>query len=526
MNTRFNMTETKQQKAKICFLATAVFSLAANAFAYFNLTPHHDALNYALGFAGNWEISLGRFLLPIWGKLISDITVPWFTGLLSILFLSLAVWLCIEILNIRSKAGIILTAGFLSVNYSITELCGTYGYVLGAYTFTLMLVCAGVWLVTKSRRKSSVYIAALLICISMGLYQAYITVGFSLFLILVMQQTASEERLRSHLREWIRYVAAFVMGGILYFVIYKTVLHFTGITPPDSYNSLSKLSNMDIRYLADGAIMIYKCFIRFWFLSEAPSNRLIALVNLTLIVTAVAVAVSQILKQKEARTVRMILLFSCVALFPLASTLMSLLMHKINFRTIYAVFLFYPGCISLIEMNRSLAFRVTASENKRFIGRYVAQALCLACALILFSFVRFSNEAYTVSKVIYDRTITATTMIMTAMNSSEEYSPGETEVVVIGRLDSKENNITSMKNIDRFRSIRGYKKIAITYPLTFERYFRLMGHPVNMNIRDGSLITFYENKPEVKEMPCYPATGYCRMVDGRMVIKLSEEKTE
>ena len=187
------------------------------------------------------------------------------------------------------------------------------------------------------------------------------------------------------------------------------------------------------------------------------------------------------------------------------------------------MFLFYPACISLIEMNRPLSFCVNGSGNKRFIGKRATQALCLACALILFSFVRFSNEAYTVSKVVYDRTITATTMIMTAMNSSEEYLPGETEVVVIGRLDSKENNITSMKNIDRYRPIEGYKKVSITYPLTFERYFRLMGQPINMN-RDESIITLYESKPEVKEMPCYPAAGYCRMVDGRMVIKLAEEK--
>ncbi len=517
------MTETKRQNIKICFLATAVFSLVANAFAYFNLTPHHDALGYVLGFAGNWEISLGRFLLPIWGRLIVNITIPWFTGLLSILFLSLTVWFCIEILNIRSKAGIILTSGFLSVNYSITELCGTFGYALGAYTFALMLMCAGVWVVASCRSKASVIIAAALICISMGLYQAYITVGFSLFLILVMQQTASEKSLSSHLREWIQYVASFVIGGILYFVVYKTVLHFTGITPPNSYNSLSELSNMDIRYLADGAIMIYKCFIRFWFLSEAPSTWLIALTNLTLIVTAVAVAVSQILKQKEARAVRMILFFCCIVLFPLASMLMMLAMHKHNmdFLVSYAAFLIYPGCISLIEMNGPLSFCTNAPENKRFFRRHATQAFSLACALILFSFVRFSNEAYTVSKMIYDRTIMAATIIMVEMDATEGYLPGKTEVVVIGRLDSDESSITSLYNFDRFKSIRGFNKVAITYPLSFVTFFKLMGHPINMDWRDKSLTTFYENKPEVKDMPCYPVAGYCRMVDGRMVVKLN-----
>ncbi|MBQ1719765.1 MAG: hypothetical protein II027_03860, partial [Bacteroidales bacterium] len=85
------MAETKMQNLKICFIATAVFSLVANAFAYFNLTPHHDSILRVLRFAGNLEISTGRFLLPVWGKMIGDIAIPWFTGLLSILFLSLTV---------------------------------------------------------------------------------------------------------------------------------------------------------------------------------------------------------------------------------------------------------------------------------------------------------------------------------------------------------------------------------------------------------------------------------------------------
>jgi hypothetical protein len=517
------MTETKQQKAKICFLSTAIFSLAANAFAYFNLTPHHDSLGYVLHFAGRWEISLGRFLLPVWKELIGDITIPWFTGLLSILFLSLTVWFCIEILDIRSKAGIILTSGFLSINYSITELCGTFGYVLGAYTFALMLICAGVWMVINIKKKTAVIAAAVLICISMGLYQAYITVGFALFLILVMRQTTSQESLNSHLREWIRYAAAFAIGGTLYYIVYKAVLHFTGIEPPYSYNSLARLSNMDIRYLADGVIMTYKSFIRFWFLNKAPSTWLIALINLVLFVTAVVFVVNRIMKQEKAKAIRILLFFSCVALFPLASLLMSLFMHRTNmdFLVSYAVFLFYPGCISLIEMNGMPSFSSSTSEKSRFTEKRFVKVLCLACSLVLFSFVRFSNEAYSISKVIYDRTITAVTTIMVAMDASEGYLPGETEVVVIGSLESENSSITSNKRIDYFKALRGYKKVAITYPSTFEKFFRLMGHPVNTN-RDESIITFYENKMEVKEMPCYPVAGYCRMVDGRMVIKLAE----
>ena len=521
------MTEIKQQKAKICFLATAAFSLVANAFAYFNLTPHHDAIHHMLLFSDDGEISVGRFLHPVWGELVGSVTMPWFTGLLSILFLSITVWFCTDLLNIRSKAGIILTSGFLSVNYSIAELCGTFGYVLGAYTFALMLICAAVWMVANFKRKTSVIAAAVLICISMGLYQAYITVGFTLFLILVMQQTVSWNGLKFHFREWIRFVVPFVAGGILYLIIYKIVLHFTGIEIYTGYNSLTQLSrNLDIRYLVDGAIMIYKDFIRLWFLNKAPSTWLIALVNLTLIITAVVVAVSRIMKQEEAKAIRILLFFLCVVLFPLASTLMSLLMHntKMNFLVSYAVFLFYPGCISLIEMNGLPSFSSSTSEKSRFTEKRFVKVLCLACSLVLFSFVRFSNGAYSISKVIYDRTITAVTTIMVEMDATEGYLPGETEVVVIGRLDSKESSITSKKSIDYFKkALTGYKKVAITYPQTFERYFHLMGHPINM-IHKEAVVSLYENNSTVREMPCYPVAGYCRMVDGRMVVKFAEKK--
>ena len=508
-----------RQDLKLCILATTAFSLAANSFAYFNLTPHHDAINHTLLFNSKFEIAIGRFLHPVWGKLMGDITTPWFTGLLSILFLSIAVWMCVDILKIRSRVGIIVSAGFLSVNYSIIELCGTFGYVLGAYTFAIMLVCAGAWVVTKHQGIFAVLVAAVLICISMGLYPAYVTVGFTLFLIMLMQQTVAGEGFAKNIRAWIRYITSFAMGGALYFGVYKVVLFLTGIEPRNTYSSPSQLLNMDIKYLIKGLVLTYKCFIRFWILNAPPATLLISVVNLILFVTTVVLVFKRVMKQKQ-RVVIILLFFLCVALFPLASMLMQLLMqrNKMDFLVSYAVFLFYPGCFSIIEACAP-ELHSMLSEKKTFWKKYAPRALYFACALVLFTFIRFSNQSYTVSKVIYDRTLTAVSTIIVEMNESEEYIPGKTEVVVIGRLNSKDNNITSTDTIDRFRTIEGYGKVSITYPLTFDRFFRLMGHPINM-IQDTSVISLYENNSEITEMPSYPAEGYCRMVDGRMVIKL------
>ena len=101
---------------KIAIVSTAIFSMIANAFAYFNLMPHHDAINHALYFAGNWELSLGRFLLIPYGKIFGNIYMPWLNGWLSIVFLTVSVCLICEIYNMNKKWQIVLTAGFLTTN--------------------------------------------------------------------------------------------------------------------------------------------------------------------------------------------------------------------------------------------------------------------------------------------------------------------------------------------------------------------------------------------------------------------------
>ena len=59
---------------------TLLFSLLANAFVYFNVSPQHDSVNHMFEFAGTWELSLGRFLLPLYGNLQGQITTPWPTA--------------------------------------------------------------------------------------------------------------------------------------------------------------------------------------------------------------------------------------------------------------------------------------------------------------------------------------------------------------------------------------------------------------------------------------------------------------
>ena len=53
-----------------CLLWTFVFGLLAHGFAYFNANFSHDALYQLTADDDLWQVSLGRFLQPVWLSLI------------------------------------------------------------------------------------------------------------------------------------------------------------------------------------------------------------------------------------------------------------------------------------------------------------------------------------------------------------------------------------------------------------------------------------------------------------------------
>ena len=62
-------SERSMMRLRYSLLGAFVFCMAAHAFAYFTFAPIHDGVNYVSSFAGIWEVSLGRFMQPTYGKL-------------------------------------------------------------------------------------------------------------------------------------------------------------------------------------------------------------------------------------------------------------------------------------------------------------------------------------------------------------------------------------------------------------------------------------------------------------------------
>ena len=64
--------------------------------------------------------------------------------------------------------------------------------------------------------------------------------------------------------------------------------------------------------------------------------------------------------------------------------------------------------------------------------------------------------------------------------------------------------------------------LSISYYQTYDRYFRfVLGYPVNMV--PLSEVAGYLEDPEIQAMPIYPAKGAIQIINGVLVIRLSDD---
>lgn len=84
-----------------CLFWVFCSGLIAHGFAYFNAAFSHDGLYQLSGTDDLFQVSLGRFLQPVWRFVRGGISAPWLTGALSLLFIALAAHLVIHLLRLR-----------------------------------------------------------------------------------------------------------------------------------------------------------------------------------------------------------------------------------------------------------------------------------------------------------------------------------------------------------------------------------------------------------------------------------------
>ena len=494
-------------RLKFCFAATALCMLLAHGFAWFNLFPSHDSTILFFD-ADVVMLQLGRWVqLPYYRFLRGKISMPWLTGMFSVLWTALSVYLVSDLLKLRCKATMAFAA-VLGTAISITLLNATYNDKSDPFTCAMFLAFLGVYAVRRCRRPwLGVVLCGGCLCLTMGLYQGYIEFAIGLFLLCLLRDCLTRDLpWADYLRRGFTAVAGLLLGGVLYAVSMKEVLAYKHLELIDSYNGLQQMGRSGPAVWLSRLPGAYKQVFTTLLGYDVWNNRGMRLATALCLLLALVCLVLALRRKPRRVLAQMAIL---LVLLPLGLNVVFLLSEQApTLLMLYPVYLVYALVLLLTETDTA--------------PRSAAWLACVLCAFLTLENVIYANGAYTYRKLVYENTRGQVYTIMAKVQDLPGYVEGKTPVVFSG--DFTDSNFTYHNDLLRQyeEGDTGLSGSAITYDGTIKWWFaNIMGSGARVVNTQAELDAWAEN-PAVQAMPSYPARGCIAMVDSAAVVKLSD----
>lgn len=490
----------------VCVL---VFSALTHGYRFANLMFSHDSLVIDQTLDAVHKVALGRYLQPVYWLFRGGLTAPLLIGVLSTVFLAIAVCVIFSLFEIKEKAAILLLSGILSTNTTLTYTYAAYIHEGDAFMLSLLFAAAAVWVFQK--QKGGLWKGAILLCISMGLYQSYIQAAILLLMLILFFELLDGIPAAQVFGKGLRSVGMLAMGSALYYALFRLALLATGIAQEESYNGMGSLGTYAgepiLYHLVETYRKVFHVFhspdvYRFLNTPDVVSRYFLwavaAGIN-ALLIGGSAVVFLMHCKNKRLPAANMGLAVLLAVLMPFGSGVTNFLSKGLfHSLMMYAVYLFYLLAFVLLT---------------RYTGKpWVRLAACVGIAVLIWNNVVLANQIYLKKALQEQTTLSFMTRLADRLEQMEGYVPGETPVVFVGDYRTQ-TNLQPLQGFEALEAVGSYPALTVTNPDSIEQYFRfILNTPIE--IADFE----YKTHPE---MSCFPAAGSCIAENGTVVVRLS-----
>lgn len=482
---------------KIPIISAGFTALMAYVFMFTNKIVNWDDLQFLFG--KGYTITSGRWALELLEYVLPNYSMPWFYGIISCALLIFSICIIISIFKIENK---FLQGLLAAVIIAFPSEIGTmfYMFTSTSYAIAFLLAVLAVYLYLKPGIAGKI-IGVLCSVFSMGIYQAYITITISLFVLLLIKGLLRGEKdWLGTVKEGLKYVAYLLIIGVLYYAITMATLNFTD----------SELNGWAVRATSDSSGILHK-IVRSWKLFAAmvvlreyglETTTLSWAAHLICLGFAVLVSMFIMLKKKK---ILNILLYSVLVtvVFPLSINFVVVLIGEdgVHGLTLY-------GFISLYLFAAIVAECLEVSKLKNVLKDVTSLMLCV----IIVSNVYVANKSYLKQYLVYENTFSFYQSIVTQLQQTPEFDKNS-KLAVIGKV---EKDSSYLKNFgkDSIYGLCWFKDEAIsdefiTYYLGFDVPFATIEEKEKL-----------AKEEYVENMPVYPYHGYIQKVDDYLVVKL------
>lgn len=261
---------SERRRLLVSFGAVFLFGMLAHGYAFTNLTVSHDSLNemylfgsihYAAGSVAEWKISLGRFLYPAYRLIFSGAAgTPWLSGILSLVWISLAVYLIARMFAIDHVPLLAVLAGLCTVNATYSALTATYIFDLDSDMLAVLLavLAAYLWFTRSGWRR---IFAAIPVVLSLALYQAMVSVTVTLIMIACILRLWKNESAKDVFLDGLSAIGILLLAGAVYYLLVRAVCSAADVAIGSGYNGLANLGKMTLSLVPAAIRSTYKTWL-------------------------------------------------------------------------------------------------------------------------------------------------------------------------------------------------------------------------------------------------------------------------
>ena len=488
-------------------LLTLLLVLVAHGFCFTNLTYSGASVMLNAAKGSSAQISSGAFLLPIYWRIRGAIASPLWVGLLSAAYLSLASSLICGLLNLSSPYLIAMLSGAMALSPSVlAAFAGSIHTADSLFLAVLLAVCA---VVLCLRVRAGALLGALVLAGAQALDRCALAFFLSLTALCLLRSLLSddEEAPRAvddsllplaHDAERVAERGGVVVlygGGFLLF------LRRFGLDLEASLQAPA----------GKGLVGAWLYPFRLLFQPLTIYTHVGAVLHALLIALG-AFAFFKLLPRLKGRAPAAALL---VLLFPL-------LINLPAFSTLPADQTSMPYALLDVLLIILLQAAFEFSIDERHLA-YRLGSVALGVALLGTTF--FANQVYLKKALEFDSTLSVMTRVIARAEAEPEFELGTTPVALVGSIEDSDVSVVheGFEKLDVLDVARNNYAAVDDEGNTWYMW-EVMGYP--FNLVDTFTLGQLAARDDVQGMPAFPAEGCCQMLDGTLVIKLSDIEQE
>ena len=536
------------QAFRYSLLASAIWSLAAHAYAFLHSSFSHDALNaiYASSVEERWKVELGRFIFPIYRSVLrGQLLLPWVIGILFTLWVLLTVYFICKLFDVKFFSPILMIAGVLAVNKTVIALTATYLYELDIDMLSVFFAVLAVYLWEK--RKWGFLTGAICLAMTLGIYQCNLSVAVLLIIfVCILDLLLSRKTWQKVLIHGLLGIAMILLGGLLYALILKVALSIAGTQLVTGlYNSLPNmfLPGKDYGLLLlnayadmDQQLQTVYGFYGAWF---------VTVVRLALYVLSICLMIRMIVVKKP-KALAVILAVVLLILIPLGANFSYILNDGQTHDLMrFAFWLVTLWPVLLLESRperrkeKSVSAGATGAGKRNHAARLAKESSQLVRSLaFVLLFVLLLNNVVTANAVYLKKDFEdrQTMSLMTRVMADLEDAMEDADASVTATSETEKPTVCfigvppfeEMPGFWRYSSLTGaYAKSPISSDVStyyFNLYKAYVQYYLNapLTLCADEVHDSFKASPAVAAMPSYPSAGYIQFIGGIWVVKIGE----